>query len=639
MQKQKYPNHIRRRQTELLSKIRSFFIAFILLCLVFIGGAWILSYGNVISNQWAQISSIIMTTLGVIAAVCQWLLPLPSTQTSTSNIHLPENQQPKTAPTPCSTSTFPYHFPRRNPFFTGREELIRKLREQLTTKNATALTQAQAISGLGGIGKTQIAVEYAYRYRNEYQYIFWASVTDAVTFLSSIVEIAHLLRLPERCEQDQTIIADAVKHWLAMNEHWLLILDNADDLAIIDAFLPPDMKGHLLITTRAQAVGTLANPLDVSKMSIDEGITLLLRRAKRIDTHQTLESAKAQDRTEAEAIAQELDVLPLALDQAGAYIEETKCSLSSYLRTYQLHRQEMLKYRGSLPPNHPEPVATTWSLSFRNIEKANPLAANLLQLCAFLDAEDIPEEIFTKEALHLGPHLGKLQAHPEQLNTSMSIIGRYSLLHRNPDTQTLTIHRLVQAVLKDSMSKKMQHLWAERAVQAVGSVFPSVDVDTWEQCRRYLSHARTCISLIRNYSLLTQETAKLIDKVATYDKDHALYTEAENIYNDIVKLNEKVLGPEHPDTASSLSNLAYLYKSQGKYELAEPLLQRTLAIPLKELEKETKTPPCGSSDPREPHPQARMLEAGLSDLSRGQRHLISQPFKLPGCPSLSMLAI
>lgn len=106
-----------------------------------------------------------------------------------------------------------------------------------------------------------------------------------------------------------------------MNEHWLLILDNADDLAIVDTFLPADMKGHLLITTRAQAVGTLANTLDVTKMSINEGITLLLRRAKRIDKDQTLDKAKAQDRAEEEVIVRELDGLPLALDQAGGTLK------------------------------------------------------------------------------------------------------------------------------------------------------------------------------------------------------------------------------------------------------------------------------------------------------------------------------
>lgn len=216
MKQQKYFDQVQRQQKRPPFKMRPFFAYLLLSCLLCITAVGILSYGNVIFSQWAQIFSIIMVPLGIMVAICQWLFPVPPNEPPASHTPTAKDQSfsiNHTDPTlitqviipPASSAwNIPY---RRNPFFTGREELIRKLREQLTTKNASALTQAQAISGLGGIGKTQIAVEYAYRYRTEYQYVLWASAADAAILLSSIVEIAHTLQLPERYEQDQTIIA------------------------------------------------------------------------------------------------------------------------------------------------------------------------------------------------------------------------------------------------------------------------------------------------------------------------------------------------------------------------------------------------------------------------------------------------
>src|SRR5438552_18194425 len=125
---------------------------------------------------------------------------------------------------------------RRNPFFTGREEILAHLHQSLETDNTAALTQPQGISGLGGIGKTQTAIEYAYRYQLEYQAVFWVSADSPVTLTSGFVTIAHLLQLPERNEADQRRIVEAVMRWLRIHSHWLLILDNVEDVAVVDSF-------------------------------------------------------------------------------------------------------------------------------------------------------------------------------------------------------------------------------------------------------------------------------------------------------------------------------------------------------------------------------------------------------------------
>src|SRR5207302_10658956 len=142
------------------------------------------------------------------------------------------------------------------------------------------------------------------------------------------------------------------------------------------------------------------------------GALLLLRRIGRLAPDAPLEQAEASDRAIALTIAQELGGLPLALDQAGAYIEEIQCSLADYLQLYRGQRTELLKARGGLVPDHPEPVATTWSLSFTQVEQRSPAAADLLRLCAFLHPDAIPEEIITEGAGYLGPELQAVATNP-----------------------------------------------------------------------------------------------------------------------------------------------------------------------------------------------------------------------------------
>lgn len=527
--------------------------------------------------------------LAVLIPLFQWLFPIPSNTSTppqaTYTVQLPLSSNRLTG-TLNGEKTI-WNVPHlRKPIFTGREALLQQLHDRLTATGGTAVTHPQALTGLGGIGKTQTAVEYAYLYQQEYQAILWVSAATKETLISNYIELARVLQLPEaellllpeKEVEYQTITRAAVKRWLQNTPNWLLILDNADDLRVVEEFLPGGNKGHILFTTRAQAPGTLANHVEVEQMDVQEGSLLLLRRACLLPPDVLLEHASEQDRNTAQSIVTIMDGLPLALDQAGAYIESNACNLISYLNVYQQRPFSLLKQRGAPSPNYPEPVARTWSLSFAHIEQHSPLAADLLRFCAFLAPDAIPKELIITGASQLTPLLQALKSDSSLLDEALGILRAYSLVRRNRDERALSMHRLVQAILQSSLSKHARHRWAERTVRAVNQCFPSVKVDTWPTCRRLLPHAQICAQLIAEYGLAFPEGARLLHLTGYYLHTHAQYAEVEPLYQRSLIIRKQVLGHNHPDIATSLNDLARLYRDQGKYEWAIQHYQQALAI-------------------------------------------------------------
>ncbi len=157
------------------------------------------------------------------------------------------------------------------------------------------MTLPLAISGLGGIGKTQIANEYAYRYRNEYQVVLWVNCASREELMTDFIAIAALLNLPEKNIQNQSVAINAVKRWLETHTDWLLILDNADDLAMVREYLLFGNKGHILLTTRSQTMSGLAQKIEIEKMPLEDGVLFLLRRAAIITPGKTLNDVSETD--------------------------------------------------------------------------------------------------------------------------------------------------------------------------------------------------------------------------------------------------------------------------------------------------------------------------------------------------------
>ena len=479
--------------------------------------------------------------------------------------------------------TVPYA---RNPHFTGRDDLLEQLERVFAVETPdqnmgvrqAALTQTQAIKGLGGIGKTQIAIEYAYRafQKGRYHDILWISAANSETILTSFVELARLLpaHMPQEETNQRTIIA-AVLRWLEQREpSWLLLVDNADDLDLVQPYLPRKGNGHILLTTRSNAVGALASSIEVDTMGVMEGTHLLLRRARRFS------ASSPEEIDEAINVVIALAQFPLAIDQAGAYMEETGCSLYDYLQLYQKHRFALLARRGKQAAHYPDSVATTWSLSFAQVERSNPAAAELLHLCAFLAPDHIPEELLTEGAPHWPPLLQEAMADRFTFNQTLETLLGFSLVKRLSEERMLSIHRLVQSVQMDRMEAETQRTWGERVVRAVQTVFPAdpKNVVTWPACLRYLEQVEACDTLIQHHQLLLAEAADLLDRTGSYFLEHAMYTQAESLYQRALRIREQRFGPAHPQTAASLNHLAILHRDNGNYREAEPLYERALHI-------------------------------------------------------------
>jgi tetratricopeptide (TPR) repeat protein len=459
----------------------------------------------------------------------------------------------------------------RNRFFTGREKVLADVEKELRTGGLVALT------GMGGVGKTQIAAHYAHEHRDKYIAVLWASAASQATLVSDFAAIAGLMNLPQKDEKDQALAVAAVKRWLEANGGWLLILDNACDLATVHEFIPQAAKRHVLLTTQAQATGDI-QAVEVRDMLPEDGALLLLRRAKIIKADAPLTAAPADARETAMSMSAELGGLPLALDQAGAYIEESGCGLAGYLEAYRQRRAELLKKRGGFAPPHPEPVAATFALCLENVARGNPAAADPLRLCAFLQPDAIPEEIFTEGAAELGPNLSAAAADPLRLNEAFAEILKYSLLRRDAEAKTLGVHRLVQVVIQDGFTQREKRQWAECAVRAVNRTFPLVEFANWAQCERLLPQALACASSVETYVFEFREAARLLGAAGYYLHDRARLSDAEPLLQRALTISERVLGPEHPDVATSLNGLALLYRAKGRYAEAEPLYQRALAI-------------------------------------------------------------
>jgi hypothetical protein len=287
-----------------------------------------------------------------------------------------------------------WHVPSpRNDLFTGREEILTELSTLCVAGQGVAHNQVYALCGPSGIGKTEIAREYAYRVRHHYLSVFWLRADTQEALVSAFVSIAECLDLPERYTRDKKLAVTAVKNWLARATRWLLILDDVPNFALIKVFLPETWHGHILLTTQALRVEKSAFCIRVEPMTPKEGGMFLLRQRALNIYEPVEEDATEEDRDLAEEIAREAKGIPLALDHVGSYLLAAAYSIKGYLSLYRRERMWQRKQRGNDFADHLHPVAITFNNAFASIEKWYPAGADMLRVCAFLHPCAIPEEL------------------------------------------------------------------------------------------------------------------------------------------------------------------------------------------------------------------------------------------------------
>ena len=454
----------------------------------------------------------------------------------------------------------PHH---RNPNFTGREDILSNLRLSLTSGEPAAWKQA--VTGMGGVGKTQLAVEYIYRHKTDYRVIWWIRSEEPAAMAADYADLAASLDLPEKDSPDQKEITKVVKRWLEHNSGWLLIFDNARDQKDVRGYIPKGGDGHLIITSRNPDWSGVAKLLPVRPFDRAESIDFLCKRTEQ------------DDEEAADALADELGDMPLALEQAGAYIETTGIMLTDYQELFQSRRKEL--WEDEIPPlDYPDSVATTWSLAMEQVSKESLEAADLLNLCAFLAPDEISLEMLSEGAEHLPEPLAATATDRLAMNRAIKVLRRYSLI--NADGELLSVHRLVQAVVRDRLSEDNEKRWAETAVALLSAAFPfeSDDVSTWHLSSYLLPHALAAATHAEARDVAPEKTSLILNQTGVYLCGRAEFAEAKAHNKRALTLAEKVYGQDHPIVATIVNNLGLVLQDLGDMQGAREHLERALKI-------------------------------------------------------------
>lgn len=475
----------------------------------------------------------------------------------------------------------------RNAFFTGRELLLQQLHAVLRRDEEAVPTGIHLLSGLAGMGKTQVALEYAYRFRQDYTIIAWVRAETPETLREDVSTLARALHIPHTPEQEAMHVVPALKRWLETHKNWLLIFDHVEDLAHVSHILPAHhAEGNVLITTRLQATGHFSH-LHLAEMSSEESMLLLLRRAKLFPTTRGLAQIPTEERAVVAQLCQALGGLPLALDQAGAYIEETGCSVAGYLERFKCRRTALLSWRGQQNDGYPHSVSMALQIARERVERQSLVADELLSLCLFLHPDTIPETVITSSTMHLGEHIKEAVYDLLSLDEAFAVLNASALLRRDPETHLLTMHGLVQTVLRDQLGAERQRLWLERALQALLHLFPASpyhEVARWPLCDLLLPHVVCCIGHVEDLAWGEQQIrlatlgSALLFKAVAYLLERTRYGEAEPFFARALHLLETTLEPGHPLLDYPLPKRMLLSKVLGEYPQAEELFLRVFTL-------------------------------------------------------------
>ncbi|KAI1439327.1 P-loop containing nucleoside triphosphate hydrolase protein, partial [Annulohypoxylon stygium] len=446
----------------------------------------------------------------------------------------------------------------RNENFVGRESILQQLLEQIPPTTKKDDCQRTVLEGLGGIGKTQIALEAAYRVRDKHPdcSVFWVPAVDATSFENAYRDIARQLGV-KGIEDDQADVRMLVKAALSHDSagSWLMIADNADDMKLVTSlfeYLPSNRKGSILFTTRNHSV---VSSLDISPKGL-----MNIRQMSREESFEMLKKYVKQESQwhDIKSTTELLDLLtdlPLAIRQASAYMSKNGIPTTRYLRYCRSSDKDMVELlsedfqdRGRYDASK-NPVAMTWLISFEHISQSRPLAAQYLRFICFLAEKDIPISLLLPEGSE------------REIDKAIGTLKGYAFIMERNEPDSFDIHRLVRLVMRNWLQTNGEwQEWAIKVFQRLTDKYPFPKHENRAIWTRYLPHGQAALQL-RN-ECADKETGLLFNVAASH---YILgkYNEAEQMYRQTLELKERVLGRENPSTLNSMNNLALVLDSQG----------------------------------------------------------------------------
>jgi tetratricopeptide (TPR) repeat protein len=471
----------------------------------------------------------------------------------------------------------------RNELFTGREDQLQSLEKFLLPLNTH---RRITICGLGGCGKSALALEFAYRAlaRHARRLVFWVPAISQESFELAYREIGIHLCIPGIIDNN-TDVKGLVKKALSSDSvgHWLMVVDNADDHSVFMGstdsdpgsarlvdYLPHSNRGKILFTTRSRRVAgdlTQSSILELHDMSKAEAGQLL---ARRISKPALLDDGKAVD-----ILLESLTYLPLAIVQAAAFINNNDVSVSGYLSLFRKagteielfgeHFEDPSRYRGM-----ESTITKTWHISFDQIRRQEPLAAEYLSFIACIDRINIPQSLL--------PPSGSLVLEAKAIGTLKGyafITERQQALQELESEKLFDMHRLVHMASEWWLKgHDEQTAWTAKVAARLEELIPYGGHERREVWTMYLSHALHVAGLD---GILEETTrASLLDRVGQCQSSLGQYSTAESTLRQVFSLKEKNLGEDHNQTLTSMSNLAFVLNRQGKYEEAESMNRQTL---------------------------------------------------------------
>ncbi|WP_250400494.1 FxSxx-COOH system tetratricopeptide repeat protein [Streptomyces cellostaticus] len=356
------------------------------------------------------------------------------------------------------------YVPPRNPRFTGRRELLDALETGLGSDPVAAVLP-HALHGMGGVGKSQLALEYVYRHASEYDLVWWLPAEDETRMRAAFTDLAQRMGLTEHADTTRAVplVLEALRTGQPFRR-WLLVFDNAEDPSLVRPYLP-NGPGSVIVTSRNPRWGALAHSVEVDVFTRQESVQLFRH------------SGPGTTEQEADRIAELLGDLPLAVEQASAWVAETGMSVDEYVEIFEQQRAEILEMSDP-SASYPEAVARAWDISLNRLETSSPEALHLLRLCSFLAADPIPRSFLQQRGRqHVTAELDAVLGDPLRLGRALREINGYSLARIDYRADSVQLHRLVQTVLRNRMTPAEQELFRHAAHLLLADNLPGGPAD------------------------------------------------------------------------------------------------------------------------------------------------------------------